>query len=227
MWFGCFFFFPLLLEVGGAGKPSALGLRDDTVGCKGSPVGFGEAGGGLALRVRPWPRRLLRSVKVFPFPPPPPPARLHMVGCKEVVGGAQAFSSKSSKFGTICNRLRRGALVGERAVGVVHGKMWGAPPRRPGVRGDAGPHLRVGVSRGSPEPCAWGRWCHSRPRRRGLVARGGVAVPGPTVRARGGVPEVSPPTAGTATGGRLRGPPPPLPAPRPLRLCLCSVLIDR
>lgn len=226
MWFGCFFFFPLLLEVGGAGKPSALGLWDDTVGCKGSPVGFGEAGGGLALRVRPWPRRLLRSVKVFPFPPPPTSPAAHG-GVQGGGGGGTGFFFKILQVWDNLQPAAPGALVGERAVGVVHGKMWGAPPRRPGVRGDAGPHLRVGVSRGSPEPCAWGRWCHSRPRRRGLVARGGVAMPGPTVRARGGVPEVSPPTAGTATGGRLRGPPPPLPAPRPLRLCLCSVLIDR
>lgn len=38
MWFALvFFFFSLCPEVGGAGKPPALGLRGDTMGCGGVP----------------------------------------------------------------------------------------------------------------------------------------------------------------------------------------------
>lgn len=177
----------------------------------------------MVLRVRPWPRRLLRSVKLFPSPPRPSPAA-H--GGVQGGGGGTGFFFKIRQ---VLDNLQEAApcRAGGQAGGGGRARQdVGGTPSVSRVRGDAGPRLRVGVSRGSPEPCAWGRWCHSRPRRRGPVARGRVAMPGPTARARG-VSLKSLPHSQHGCSGETSVDTPPPPAPGPLWLCLCSVLIDR
>lgn len=80
----------------------------------------------------------------------------------------------------------------------MRGRMWGAPPYSLGQ----GEML---VSKGSPEPCVWGRRCHSSPRQRGQWCG-----------QEGGVHKVSPSSQDEALGTPTC----------PLQLRLCSVLID-
>lgn len=143
----------------------------------------------------------MRSVKLF-LPPPQPSCTWW--GCKGW-GGAQAFCSKSSKFGTMCTRPCHAALAGERVGGSctagcgghplgIRGEGRCQPPPRcradegepPAVRGDTGV---------TPGHAAVARW-HAA----------GWLCQGPRCR-QAGRPRNLPPTAGMATGGRFRNPP--------------------
>lgn len=150
---------------------------------RGALGGFGEPGGGSVLQARARPCCLLRSVKLFPSPP-----SLAAHGGVQGVRRAPAFCSKSSNFGTMCTQPCHAALAGERAVGVVQGRMWGAPPQylRRGVM-----PVPIGVTRGSPKLCvgtpvspqATPPWC-------GGTRQGGCAWA--HAAGKRGVPEISP-----------------------------------
>lgn len=112
--------FSLCPEVGGAGKPPTLGLRGDAVEGEGSPGGFGGAGRGSVLRVRPRPCRLLRSVKLFPSPPSNPTAH---GGCKKVGAGGGA-TGVFFKIRRIWNNLQLAAPCRAGSKGGGGGHAW-------------------------------------------------------------------------------------------------------
>lgn len=228
MWFGfcCFFFFSRC-----ARRWVVQGSRQ-LWSCGGDPGGVpgwvqGDVGSLCAVGLASAPPPLAEH-ETFPSPPLPPPARLHMVGCKEVGGEAQAFSSKSSKFGTTRRQLGVPCWRA-RAVGVGHGGAWGAPPSS-AERGVMVALSVPGGCRGA-APChgVWGHWCHSRPRRRGQRLAAGWPCQGPGCWAKGASPQCVPRQLARPRQGDLGGgtPLPASPAPSALRCCLCSVLIDR